>query len=275
MHVTAVLDAIKKRGHFKDYKKAQKVYMEHKQAVKSAKASLALLNRTSKGSGKLRKPKKAKEAKAKAKEAEAKSNEAEGVTKVPKDPMKAAFQVDLEKDKKAAKDAQGAITVAASKMFMFYLNLLLPESKYSWNKIIVKQMESNPFANLQGVTHEGPRGMSCEPFNNCMMFHLLTIFPINAAEQEKYYITNVLKKPQDVNVCQFICQAEQLNAYITQMPCFFLSPKRMLRTEHSSPPSSPISTCPKLDDLLPITWNRESHPKSITWADQVRMPLAT
>jgi hypothetical protein len=42
--------------------------------------------------------------------------------------------------------------------------------------------------------------MSCESFNNCMMFHLLTAFPINAAEQEKYYILNVLKKPQSVNV---------------------------------------------------------------------------
>jgi hypothetical protein len=32
-------------------------------------------------------------------------------------------------------------------------------------------------------------------FDDCMMFHLLTAFPINAVEQEKYYITNVLKKP--------------------------------------------------------------------------------
>jgi hypothetical protein len=43
--------------------------------------------------------------------------------------MKAAFQADLEKTKKAAKDAQGAMTAAASEMFTFYLNLLPPESK--------------------------------------------------------------------------------------------------------------------------------------------------
>ncbi len=108
MYETVVLGAIKKRGHFKNYKKAQKAYVKHKQAVVSAKASLALLlNRTSKGLGKLKKLKKAKEAKAK-------SKEAKGATKVPKDPMKAAFQVDLEKAKKAAKDAQGAMTAAAS-----------------------------------------------------------------------------------------------------------------------------------------------------------------
>jgi hypothetical protein len=34
MHVTAALDAIKKRGHFKDYKNAQKACVEQKEAVK-------------------------------------------------------------------------------------------------------------------------------------------------------------------------------------------------------------------------------------------------
>ncbi len=49
MHVTAVLDTIKKRGHFKGYKKAEKAYVEHKQAVESAKVGLALLDETVQG----------------------------------------------------------------------------------------------------------------------------------------------------------------------------------------------------------------------------------
>jgi hypothetical protein len=85
------------------------------------------------------------------------------------------------------------MTAATNLMFTFYLNLLSPESKYVWNKIIVKQTEGDPYVNLQGVSLEGPRGMSCESFNDCVMFHLLTAFPINAAEQEKYYISNILK----------------------------------------------------------------------------------
>jgi hypothetical protein len=87
-----------------------------------------------------------------------------------------------------------------------------------------KQMESNPYVNLHGASLEGLRGMYRESFNNCIMFHLLTAFPINAAEQEKYYVTNVLKKPQHVNIHQFVPCVEQLNAYIAQMPCFYYSP---------------------------------------------------
>jgi hypothetical protein len=97
------------------------------------------------------------------------------------------------------------MTAAANLMFTFYSKLLSPKSKYAWNKIFVKQTESNPYVNLQGVSLEGPRGMSCESFNDCVMFHLLTALPINTAEQEKYYISNVLKKPQRVNVHQFVC----------------------------------------------------------------------
>ncbi len=128
--------------------------------------------------------------------------------------MKAGFQVDMEKTKKAMEDAKGAMTAAASQMFTFYSNLHSPESKYSWNHIGSNQTESNPFVNLQGVSLKGPRGMSCKSFNDCIMFHLLTAFPINAAEQEKYYISNVLKKPQRINVRQFVHPVEQLNAYI-------------------------------------------------------------
>ncbi len=46
MHVMMVLDAIKKRGHFKDYDKAQKAHVEAKQAVELARSGLALLDRT-------------------------------------------------------------------------------------------------------------------------------------------------------------------------------------------------------------------------------------
>jgi hypothetical protein len=100
--------------------------------------------------------------------------------------------------------AKGTMTIAACKMFSFYSNLLSPESKYAWNKIVSEQTESDPYVNLQGYTIQGPRRMLRQLFHDCVMFHLLTAFPINAAEQEKYYITNVLKKPQRVNIRQFV-----------------------------------------------------------------------
>jgi hypothetical protein len=44
MHVTAVLDAIKKRGHFYNYKEVAKDHKESMKVVESARAALSLLD---------------------------------------------------------------------------------------------------------------------------------------------------------------------------------------------------------------------------------------
>jgi hypothetical protein len=64
MHVTAVLDVIKNRSHFKDYMDAQKECVEQKEAVRSAPAGLALLDGASDTRNLGKKTKKTKEAKA-------------------------------------------------------------------------------------------------------------------------------------------------------------------------------------------------------------------
>ena len=115
--------------------------------------------------------KKAKEAK---KEAAAKAPNPKAPAKAPeqdptqqedeftpaaKDDMKASLLSDLEKARQTQKTMKGVMDIAAGQMFLFYSNLLSPESKYAWNKIASEQMESNPYGNLQGDTLEGPRGM--------------------------------------------------------------------------------------------------------------------
>jgi hypothetical protein len=52
MHVQAVLDAIKKRGHFEDYDKAAWKFQEASEAVVSARAGLSLLEETVKKASK-------------------------------------------------------------------------------------------------------------------------------------------------------------------------------------------------------------------------------
>jgi hypothetical protein len=96
--------------------------------------------------------------------------------------------------------------------------------------------------------------MSCESFNNCMMFHLLTAFPINTAEQEKYYISNVLRKPLCINVCQFVLCVEQLNTYITQMPCFYYSPNANASTKPENVPFTEAELGAHVLCMCPLQW---------------------
>jgi hypothetical protein len=259
MHVTAVLDAIKKRGHFQDYKKAEKVQKEARKAIESARAALSLLDGTKMKTKRFCK-KKAREAAqkalAKALDSKSEAREAKEASKMNNNSMKAGFLDNLEKAKQAQSTAKGAMTAAASKVFSFYLNLLSLESKYLWKKIVGKQTESDPYINLQGDSLEGSRGMSHKLFNDCVMFPLLTAFPIpiNAAEQEKYYISNVLKKPQRINVHQFVQHVEQLNAYIAQMPCFYYSPNASASTKPENVPFTEAELGAHILRMCPLPW---------------------
>jgi hypothetical protein len=137
MHVTAFLDAMKKRGHFKDYDRAQKAYEEAKKVAELAEAGLALLKgtsaeMTSKHKKKaLAKAKEAtKEALAKAQEIKPETKDAEEAPGMTENSMKAGFQADLEKAKQAQETAQSAMTPAANLMFTFYSNFFSLKSKY-------------------------------------------------------------------------------------------------------------------------------------------------
>jgi hypothetical protein len=220
MHVSAALDAIKKRGTLKAYKEAQEAYVEQRKAVKQAKAALALLTaHASKGE------KNSKKSSKKVSEKVSKKDKEGAVfVEAPSPEQGASYQADYKKAKFAAETAKNKRKAAATKMFQFYANLLSLDAKYAWNKIVKEQMKADLFKDLQGVSRKDPRGLLCKSFDDCVMFHLLTVFPNNAAEQEKYYLSNVLMKPQRVGVRQFVQRVEQLNAYIAQLPCWYYSP---------------------------------------------------
>ncbi len=86
------------------------------------------------------------------------------------------------------------------------------------------------------------------------MFHLLTVFPNNAAEQERYYITNVLKKPERVSICQFVQRVEQLNSYISQLPCWYYSPSVKVKTVPMNVSFPEADLASHVLRMCPYTW---------------------
>ncbi len=92
------------------------------------------------------------------------------------------YQKDLEKAEEAAETAKGKEEYSAKEMFQFYANLLSADTKYAWNKIVKEQREADPNKDQQGMSKKGPRGPSRKSFDDCVMFHLLTVSPKTAAE---------------------------------------------------------------------------------------------
>jgi hypothetical protein len=56
---------------------------------------------------------------------------------------------------------------------------------------------------------------------DCITFHLPTVFRSDAAETQRFYISNGLKKPNRVPSWQFIQQIQQLNGYLDLLLCLY------------------------------------------------------
>jgi hypothetical protein len=104
------------------------------------------------------------------------------------DDLKASLK-DALLEKKVALEAKAT---AAEGFFSLYANLLSEDAQFRWDKIVSSQVGTAPWTNLQGNEHEKECEKSMESFQDCITFHLLDMFPGNAAEQQRFYISNVL-----------------------------------------------------------------------------------
>ena len=112
--------------------------------------------------------------------------------------------------KKACKEAQKKVEEAAqvvatagAKPFELYANLLADEACQPWEKILKAQVMQAPWEDVFGVPHTETPTKNWSSFRECVKFHLQTVFCFDAGEALKYYITNMLKKPNRVSICQF------------------------------------------------------------------------
>lgn len=124
---------------------------------------------------------------------------------------------------------------AAEGFFSLYANLLSVEQRIAWEKIVDQQIDTAPWTDLKGRKRTTPRAKTKKSFMQCTTHHLLTIFNMDAAEQQLYYISNVLKKPQRVTVRAFFTRVEQLNSYVKLLPSIYNSPKATESTEPAKP----------------------------------------
>ena len=111
--------------------------------------------------------------------------------------------------------------MAAEGFFLLYANLPSKDARFRWDKIVSCQVGAAPWTDLQGKEHKKEHGKSMESFQDFITFHLLDMFPGDAAKQQRFYIHNVLKTPQGVPIRYFFQQVEQLNSYLLHLPCTY------------------------------------------------------
>ena len=98
-----------------------------------------------------------------------------------------------------------------------------------------RQIGVTPWTDLKGKTQTEKRAKTRKSFDDCVKHHLLTVFSDDAAEKQKFYISNVLKKPNRVTVRAYFTRVEQLNSYIELLPGLYTSPRATPATKIVKP----------------------------------------
>ena len=118
------------------------------------------------------------------------------------------------------------LCLRGKKFFALYKTLLGDNARAKWKRIVTTQVGIAPWTDLYGTVHVTAREPSKTAFEDCVTFHLLSVFPNDAAERQKYYINHQLKKPRRIPIRNFANRIEQLNSYIAYLPGLIDSPQR-------------------------------------------------
>jgi hypothetical protein len=80
-----------------------------------------------------------------------------------------------------------------------------------WDKIVNEMHTKNPWIGINGKSNKGIHVKSWISFMDCIKLHKLTVFPADAAEKQRYYMQQMIKKPRQVTVHQFVPRMGVLN----------------------------------------------------------------
>jgi hypothetical protein len=85
-------------------------------------------------------------------------------------------------------------------------NYFVGKARTQWDKITLEMHSKDPWFGLDGEPHSGLHRRTWASFMDCMELHKLTIFAVDAAETQRYYMQQSVKKPQRVPVCQYMAR---------------------------------------------------------------------
>jgi hypothetical protein len=109
----------------------------------------------------------------------------------------------------------------AQKAYKLFCCFIVGKVGMQWDRIMNEMHTKNPWIGINSKSNKGIRVKSWISFMDCIELHKLTIFPADAAEKQRYYMQQTIKKPQRVTVRQFVSRMGILNDYLAYLPTVF------------------------------------------------------
>jgi hypothetical protein len=161
-----------------------------------------------------------------------------------KDPAKAKRLTKVEPAKVRLINAKVAESTLACLAYDLFRKLLRDEPKIQWDCIMTEMHTKNPWEDIKGAKHNSLHEKLHQSLTNCIEFHKLTVFTVNAAERLKYYLMCSIKKPirWSIRMHISISRMEALNKYLGILPTIKNSPLAVASMEMAMSPSPRLLT---------------------------------
>ncbi len=108
----------------------------------------------------------------------------------------------LEQFKSILKVKKGTAIVVTGRAYEMFRLFVVGDQQTQWDKIVQEMHTKDPWIGVDGASHKGIRVRSWSAFLDFIELHKLTIFPVDAAEKQRYYMVQTNNKPQQVKVRQ-------------------------------------------------------------------------
>ena len=105
-----------------------------------------------------------------------------------KDPEKAKRLTRVEAVKVRLIKAKVTESTLACLAYDLFCKLLRDKPKIQWDRIVTDMHTKNPWEDIKGVKHNSLRGKLHQSLTDCIKFHKLTVFTVNAVERLKYLL---------------------------------------------------------------------------------------
>jgi hypothetical protein len=111
-----------------------------------------------------------------------------------------------------------------------------------------------PWEDIKGVKHNSLRWKSQQSLTNCIEFHKLTVFTVDAVERLRYYLMCSVKKPVRWTIHMHISRMEVLNKYLGILPTIKNCPLSVATTEMGNVPFTEATHASIILSHLPVAW---------------------
>ncbi len=155
------------------------------------------------------------------------------------------------------KKAEALESAKVGLVYDLFCKTLKEDPELQWDRIVDDMHAKNPWEDLRGAKHNGLRRKSASSLSECINFHKLTVYSVDAAERQRFCMLCNLKKPAKSMIRSHVTRMETLNKYLGLLPMIKNSPQTVASTEFGNVPFNETTLASIVLSHLPVTWRTQ------------------